>query len=42
MYEFKYIRPNSIRQAVNMLAKDGEAKILSGGHSLLPLSLIHI
>jgi aerobic carbon-monoxide dehydrogenase medium subunit len=36
MYEFKYVRPNSIRQAANMLAKDTDAKILAGGHSLLP------
>jgi carbon-monoxide dehydrogenase medium subunit len=36
MYEFKYVRPNSIRQAANMLAKDSDAKILAGGHSLLP------
>jgi carbon-monoxide dehydrogenase medium subunit len=36
MYEFKYVRPNSVRQAANMLAKDPEAKILAGGHSLLP------
>ena len=36
MYEFKYHRPNSVRQAANMLAKDSDAKILAGGHSLLP------
>lgn len=36
MYEFKYQRPNSVRQAANLLAKDPEAKILAGGHSLLP------
>jgi carbon-monoxide dehydrogenase medium subunit len=36
MYEFKYQRPGTVRQAANMLAKDGEAKILAGGHSLLP------
>jgi len=36
MYEFKYVRPNSVRQAANMLGKDGDAKILAGGHSLLP------
>jgi carbon-monoxide dehydrogenase medium subunit len=37
MYEFKYQRPTSIRQAANMLAKDPEAKLLAGGHSLLPV-----
>src|SRR3569623_931182 len=36
MYEFKYQRPGTVRQAANMLAKDEEAKILAGGHSLLP------
>ena len=36
MYEFKYTRPTSLRQAANMLAKDSDAKILAGGHSLLP------
>ena len=36
MYEFKYQRPNSVRQAANILAKDTDAKILAGGHSLLP------
>jgi carbon-monoxide dehydrogenase medium subunit len=42
MYEFKYTRPTSVRQAVNMLAKDGEAKILSGGHSLLPVMKLRL
>ena len=36
MYEFKYQRPGTVRQAANMLAKDEEAKVLAGGHSLLP------
>jgi carbon-monoxide dehydrogenase medium subunit len=36
MYEFKYHRPTSVRQAVNLLAKNSEAKLLAGGHSLLP------
>ncbi|MBM3529886.1 MAG: xanthine dehydrogenase family protein subunit M [Alphaproteobacteria bacterium] len=42
MYEFKYARPNSVRQAVNMLAKDPEAKILAGGHSLLPVMKLRL
>ena len=29
MYEFKYQKPNSVRQAANMLAKDSEAKDLA-------------
>jgi carbon-monoxide dehydrogenase medium subunit len=36
MYEFKYQRPGTIRQAANLLVKDDDAKILAGGHSLLP------
>jgi carbon-monoxide dehydrogenase medium subunit len=42
MYEFKYQRPNSVRQAANMLAKDPEAKILAGGHSLLPVMKLRL
>ena len=42
MYEFKYSRPNSIRQAANMLAKDSEAKILAGGHSILPVMKLRL
>jgi carbon-monoxide dehydrogenase medium subunit len=36
MYEFKYHRPGTVRQAANILVKDDDAKILAGGHSLLP------
>jgi carbon-monoxide dehydrogenase medium subunit len=36
MYEFKYHRPTTVRQAANLLVKDDDAKILAGGHSLLP------
>ena len=36
MYEFKYQRPGTVRQAANILVKDEDAKILAGGHSLLP------
>src|SRR5688572_5195698 len=42
MYEFKYQRPTSIRQAVNMLAKDPEAKLIAGGHSLLPVMKLRL
>jgi carbon-monoxide dehydrogenase medium subunit len=42
MYEFKYVKPNSVRQAVNMLAKDPEAKILAGGHSILPVMKLRL
>ena len=36
MYEFNYHRPNTVRQAANLLAKDSGAKLLAGGHSLMP------
>jgi carbon-monoxide dehydrogenase medium subunit len=42
MYEFKYQRPISVRQASNMLAKDPEAKILAGGYSLLPVMKLRL
>jgi len=42
MYEFKYQRPNSVRQAANLLAKDPEAKILAGGYSLLPVMKLRL
>jgi aerobic carbon-monoxide dehydrogenase medium subunit len=36
MYAFTYHRPTSVRQAANLLSKAEEAKILAGGHTLLP------
>jgi aerobic carbon-monoxide dehydrogenase medium subunit len=36
MYDFKYHRATSARQAVNLLAKSEDAKLLAGGHTLLP------
>lgn len=36
MYAFDYHRPKSLRQAVNLLAKVEDAKLLAGGHTLLP------
>jgi carbon-monoxide dehydrogenase medium subunit len=42
MYEFKYHRPTTVRQAVNLLAKDSEAKLLAGGHSLLPVMKLRL
>lgn len=36
MYAFTFHRPQTVRQAANMLAKNEEAKLLAGGHSLLP------
>jgi carbon-monoxide dehydrogenase medium subunit len=37
MYDFTYHRPTSVRQAANLLAKNPEAKLLAGGHSLIPV-----
>ena len=36
MYSFTFHRPESLRQAVNLLTKNDEAKLLAGGHTLLP------
>ena len=37
MYEFKYHRPGTVRQAANLLAKNEDAKLIAGGHTLLPV-----
>ena len=36
MYSFTFQRPETLRQAVNLLNKNGDAKLLAGGHTLLP------
>ena len=36
MYAFTFHRPQTLRQAGNLIAKNEEAKILAGGHTLLP------
>jgi aerobic carbon-monoxide dehydrogenase medium subunit len=36
MYAFTFHRPQTVRQAANMLAKNEEAKLLAGGQTLLP------
>jgi carbon-monoxide dehydrogenase medium subunit len=36
MYAFNFHRPTSVRQAANLLAKHEDAKLLAGGHTLLP------
>jgi carbon-monoxide dehydrogenase medium subunit len=36
MYAFKYHRPGTVRQAAGLLAKNPEAKLLAGGHTLVP------
>ena len=36
MYAFEYHRPTSVRQAASLLGKAEDAKIIAGGHTLLP------
>src|SRR5208282_4309527 len=36
MYSFTFHRPETLRQAVNLLSKNEDAKLLAGGHTLLP------
>ncbi len=36
MYAFQYHRPQSVADAARLLAADSEAKLLAGGHTLLP------
>src|SRR3979409_575944 len=36
MYEFKYHRPATVRQAANLLVKNEDAKLIAGGHTLIP------
>jgi carbon-monoxide dehydrogenase medium subunit len=36
MYAFTFHRPTTVRQAANLLAKNEEAKLLAGGHTLIP------
>src|ERR1700760_4547506 len=36
MYSFTFHPPETLRQAVNMLSKNPDAKLLAGGHTLLP------
>ena len=36
MYAFTQHRPTTVRQAASLLAKEEEAKLLAGGHTLIP------
>jgi carbon-monoxide dehydrogenase medium subunit len=42
MYSFTYHRPASLRQAANLLAKSEDAKLLAGGHSLIPVMKLRL
>ena len=37
MYAFKFERPTTVRQAASLLAGNEDAKLLAGGHSLIPV-----
>src|ERR1700683_2877421 len=36
MYAFTFHRPQTVRQAAGLLGKNEDAKLLAGGHTLLP------
>jgi aerobic carbon-monoxide dehydrogenase medium subunit len=36
MYAFTQHRPATVRQAASLLTKEEEAKLLAGGHTLIP------
>src|SRR5262245_65821331 len=42
MYSFTYHRPATVRQAVSLLAKNEDAKLLAGGHSLIPVMKLRL
>jgi carbon-monoxide dehydrogenase medium subunit len=42
MYPFTFERPTSVRQAVSLLAKNADAKVLAGGHSLIPVMKLRL
>jgi len=42
MYSFTYHRPTTVRQAVNLLTKNEDAKLLAGGHSLIPVMKLRL
>jgi len=37
MYAFKYHRPATVRHAANLLQKNEDAKLIAGGHTLVPV-----
>jgi carbon-monoxide dehydrogenase medium subunit len=39
---FEYVKANSIRDAISILSDDDDAKVLAGGHSLLPLMKLRL
>ncbi len=37
MYDFAYVKPGNVADAVRMLGEDAEAKALAGGHTFIPV-----
>ena len=42
MYNFTFHRPTTVRQAAGLLARNPEAKLLAGGHSILPVMKLRL
>src|SRR2546423_5491025 len=42
MYSFTYHQPTTVRQAASLLAKNEDAKLLAGGHSLIPVMKLRL
>ena len=42
MYAFEFQQPTTLRQAVSMLAKSEDAKLLADGHSLIPVMKLRL
>ncbi|HEY4139899.1 MAG TPA: xanthine dehydrogenase family protein subunit M [Pseudolabrys sp.] len=42
MYNFTFHRPTTVRQAAGLLNRNPEAKLLAGGHSLLPVMKLRL
>ena len=40
--QFEYVRANSVEEVVGILGEDEDAKIIAGGHSLLPLMKLRL
>jgi aerobic carbon-monoxide dehydrogenase medium subunit len=42
MYAFNFHRPTTVRQVASLLAKNEDAKLLAGGHSLIPVMKLRL
>jgi carbon-monoxide dehydrogenase medium subunit len=42
MYAFTFHRPTTVRQVANLLSKSEDAKLLAGGHSLIPVMKLRL